>query len=381
MATVGDVSNSYFFIDSDWGNPHVLLAARSIQSSLNGLVFGQGGTGLNPPGDSGEFTFLSDSAAPTTYGLYNSILLPNMAGYSSLEIGSMAPSYPNTKAIVEHNTWFGGWNRGTHVGDVGFGALQVGEGGNGAAGSIVSFRSNILWNPQLAGFSSSFFKLSDLSATASPTLDYCAPAECDYNTGFGFTPTNTTTPQYTRQAKGYAARFSGAPGVHDVDADPMFVDWQRTVELFDSKYLGNRPTAWSSAATYVAGSFVQHSRTDVYWSLPVNYRYVNGGACAGTNPEPGFGTNWRDCWEWASLYRLREGVGIKMTFTDGALVIPGDSLCREGAKLGMIEATMCWIRAGHVVNNFAVWGKSHDGQDNGAVRASNLGHGLALGLP
>jgi hypothetical protein len=360
IGAYGDFNDTYIFADSDWGNPHVLAASSTITSSLRGVIFGQAGTAIGPPGptDSGELWFLTNPPSPAAYGLYNSIILPNMAGHSSLELGSMLGAYPNLRSITEHNTWFGGWNRNAAPGDFGFPAMQVGENGNGVAGSVISFRDNILWNPQLPNYSSSFFKLADVGFSATPVADYCAPANCDYNTGYGYTPTLANSPQYTNQGKGYAAKFSSTPGQHDVDVDPMFLDWQRSVELFDSKYLGNSPAAWNSTSTYSIGDFVQNSRADVYWSLPVNYRYVNAGACAGTNPEPGAGSHWRDCWEWASLFRIREGIRTQQLIDDQIIGVHGEDIITTLNK---------WIRAGYAPTNTALLGAAHDSFDIGAV--------------
>jgi hypothetical protein len=166
------------------------------------------------------------------------------------------------------------------------------------------------------------------------------------------------SPQYTNQGKGYAAKFSATPGQHDVDVDPMFLDWQRSVELFDSKYLGNNPATWNSGSTYAIGDFVQNSRADVYWNLPVNYRYVNAGACAGTNPEPGAGSHWRDCWEWASLFRIREGIRTQQLIDDQIIGAHGEDIITTLNK---------WIRAGYAPTNTALLGAAHDSFDIGAV--------------
>jgi hypothetical protein len=382
LGVYGDLSDSYIFADSDWGNPHVLNAAPTVTSSLKGVIFGQAGTALGPPGaiDSGELWFLTNPAVPATYGLYNSIVLPNMAGYSSLELGSMLPSNSNLRSITEHNTWFGGWSRGTAIGAYGFAAVQLGEGGNGVGNSVVSFRYNVLWNPQLPSYTSSFFKLADIGSSGTPTLDYCAPSDCDYNTGFGHTVSGAGTQHYANQGKGYVANFSAPPGQHDIDVDPMFLDWQRSAELFDSKYLGNVPAAWNSGSAYFVGDFVRNSRADIYWNLPVNYRYVNEGECAGTNPEPGAGVHWRDCWEFASLYRLRTAIQAGTKYRDMALSTDGDPGCAPGTALSPTMAVVCWIRRGYTTGNPSLW-SSHDGADPGAVHTSRIAHGLGLSLP
>ena len=138
----------------------------------------------------------------------------------------------------------------------------------------------------------------------------------------------------------------------------MFVDWQRTVELFDSKYLRNTPPKWSGKTQYKTGDMVQHSRPNIYWNLGVNYRYTNAGACQGRNPEPGEGANWRACWEWASLYRLREGLKTHQLFNDEAIGVNGEDI---------LKTMMKWIRAGYAPTNPALKNAAHDGADIGAV--------------
>ena len=232
-----------------------------------------------------------------------------------------------------------------------------------------SFRSNILWNPQLAvdstgspyNYQSSFFKVEDVSLSTNPAIDICSPGACDYNTGLGFTATDSAQGQYTNQQKGYAAKFSSAPGIHDVDTDPRFADYQRAMELFDSKYLGNNPAGWNAGATYNVGDFVQWRRQDVYWAVPVNYRYQNTGACSGANPEPGNGANWRDCWEWATLYRVSTAIAAGVTFNDFSIGASGDDI---------ILTIIKWIRAGYKPTNFQLSGAAHDGTDIGAVPLS-----------
>jgi hypothetical protein len=369
-SVLGDLRDNYIFVDSDGGNPKPIIMNSAIQSNLQAVIFGQAGNGMAGVNDSGELWYNYNPTNPgTQYGIYNSIVLPNMAGHGSLELGSITAAFLNLVAVAEHNTWFGGQAGITQQGVWGFPAIQLGEGGNGAAGMVGSFRSNIIWNPQLQvdstgaahDYRSSFFKLADLSNSPTPIVDYCTPANCDYNTGYGHTLTDTAKPQYTFQTKGYAARFSAPPGDHDVDVDPQFVDFQRTLELFDSKYLGYKPSTWSSSVTYKTGDFVSWSRPDVYWSLSVNYRYMNAGQCAGANPEPGAGLNWRDCWEWASLYHIREAIAVKKTVDDQPIGAHGDD---------MIMTLLSWIRAGYSPTNTSLAGAAHDGTDIGAVPVS-----------
>ena len=89
-------------------NPHVLMPSPHFVCNVNGVIWGHGGTARPPGGvDSGELFFGTNPVTPSEYSLTNTIMLPNAAGYSSLEIGAWG-IFPNMFARVEHNTWFGG---------------------------------------------------------------------------------------------------------------------------------------------------------------------------------------------------------------------------------------------------------------------------------
>ena len=359
----GDISNSYVFIDSDVGNPKPFQQLAAVSSNLDGVIVGQAGTsaGGSNGGDSGELWFNVNPSAATTYTVKNTIVLPNMNGYSSMEIGASTPAFPNVRVAIEHTTWFGGY-AGT-PGTVGFSAFDLSEAGNSVAGQITSFRSNIIWNPQRTGYTnySMFAKLVDINTAwnnPSPQTDICSPANCDYNTGWGHTVSYPTAAAYSHQGRGYIGKFSTMPGAHDVDVNPMFVDYQRALELFSSKYLAVPASTWSTSATYSAGDRVQWSRANIYWGLSVNYRYVNLSGCGSTNPEPGAGTNWRSCWEWDSLYQIRQAV-TSQSLRDDQLI---------GAhNVDFIETLLRWVRAGYSPTNTNLAGTAHDGADIGAV--------------
>ena len=369
MRVGGDMLDSYIFVDSDWGNNKPLGQNSNVAANLRGIVYGQGGTGHGPPqsNDSGELWFNYSAANPTQYGIYNSILLPNMSGFGSLEIGALTPAFTNMLAIAEHVTYFGGFSPGGPGGTDQFAAIDTEEGAPCCSGQLLSFRSNILWNPELQSdsqgnafdYRSSFFKLKDLTPSA-PQLDVCAPGNCDFNTGWNHTlvfPSGS----FTNQGKGYAGRFSAPPGAHDVDANPMFVDFQRSLELFDSKYLGHSYAAWTPGASYSVGSQVTWRRQDTYWALPVNFRYINSTGCNGANPEPAHGAGWRNCWEWSSLYSLRQAVAAGTTYDDQNIGASRDDV---------IITLLKWIRAGYSPTNSQLAGAAHDGTDIGAVPVS-----------
>lgn len=323
-----DLTGSYIFIDADGGNVKPIQNTPNFAVSLRNVINGMGGSGQG--GDSGELWWAGGSlpASPLTYGMFNTIMLPDATGHSYQEGGSPTNGAGNVLVQAEHNVWFGGYSPSGA-----FAFLDYGEGGNTPAGKLTSYRANIIWADSSTN---PFFKMYDIGFSGTPTADYCAPANCDYNGAFNFSTTCVLVgcAAYANQGRGYAAKFSSTPGIHDVNADPQFVDYQRTAELYPSKGLGFSRTAWSGGATYAAGDFVSVAQASVYWGLAVNYRYTNdsyeGTACSGANPKPGSGTNWRSCWEWEILYDLRAGVAAGST---------------------IIADMMTWVRAGWTATN------------------------------
>ena len=174
----GDIDYSYFFVDSDVGNPHVIGAGNN--STMTNSVFGQSGRALS---DSGEFF---EGQAVIALTLKTTILLPNAAGFSSLEMASIGPTTPNGYT-AEHNTWFGGFDLSSQ-----FSMGQLSEGTPATPGQLVSLRSNIMWNPELVGYPAHFLKVQDVSQSATPVQDICSPSGCDYNDGFNNDDVNTT---------------------------------------------------------------------------------------------------------------------------------------------------------------------------------------------
>ena len=125
-------------------------------------------------------------------------------------------------------------------------------------GSILSLTSNIFWNPHTSGTVVPWSKMAEIGNKASPTEDICAPASCDYNTGFGlgYHATEPGWTAYTGQAKGYVAKFSSPPGVHDVDVDPQFVDYNGPFRCSTRSTWGTRLQHGPSWASYSVGDIV-----------------------------------------------------------------------------------------------------------------------------
>ena len=351
------LADSVVLLDRDWVNPHVIFGTSRYPIDLDGLILSHAGTNN---GDSGEWVF----AMP---GIRRSIFLPNLYGYSSCEMTATGGGGPGKiKFVYEHNTWFGGHGKQWSTWP-GFSAFQYSETGNNSPGDVASFRSNILWNPQLPGREAAFVKMCDVHSLpkdqkAGPPVENVGdPKNLDYNVGWNCQKdADITFPNkahYRNWGKGYIGNWSRTPGEHDLDVDPEFVDYRRDVPLFATKCLGVKPTRGEWTATpgepYVVGDTVLHATT-ILWGLPVLYRYVG----TGENPEPGLGTPakgdanaWRKSWEWASLHEIREGVRTQRKFGDDDVI------------LHMVR----WIRAGYAPTNPKLKGAAHDGGDIGAV--------------
>jgi hypothetical protein len=344
----GDSRDNLFLIDdADTNNPHVLLLGAAGAETISGNILDHTGD-INT--DSGEFVLVNIPLAPgVTYTIKNNILLPNAAGHASTEIISVMQCCSNTgnKFDIDHNTYCGQQSPGLNQD-----AIHTAEGGANPGGQLNSFRSNLLW----ASTANSSYKLL---AQQNGNRDVCAPANCDYNDGWNL---KTDGGGFSNGGKGYADSFSGTPGVHDLSVNPMFVDPTRNTATFDSAYLGNTPGPWSGDATYKVGDIVSSADPTVYKGAAINYRYVNGSVCSNANPKPGLYTAVaRACWEWASLYRIRQAVAAQTLYDDQSIGAHG---------VDIITVLIQWIRSGFSPANPLLSLAGHDGQDIGAVPVS-----------
>ena len=349
------LADSVVFIDRDLNNPHVIFGTSRYATEIDGLILSHAGTCNS---DSGEWIFVKP-------GCRRCIFLPNIHGYASGEM--TATGGPGQAQYeFEHNTWFGGYGKQWSTWP-GFSAFQYSESGNNSPGVLKSFRSNLLWNPQLPGREAAFVKLCDVHSlpkdqkAGPPVEDVGDPKNIDYNAAWNCQKDSAidfpNKAHYRNWGKGYIGNWSRQPGEHDLDVDPEFVDYRRDVPLYATKCLGEKPTRGEWSATperaYAVGDTVLHA-TGIEWGLPVLYRYIG----VGVNPEPGLGTRekgdaneWRKSWEWASLHVLREGVRTQQKFNDG------------DAVMHLIK----WIRAGYAPTNPKLKGAAHDDGDIGAV--------------
>jgi hypothetical protein len=328
---------------------------------------GQTGTHLvmdspdNIASDSGEaIQIMSNPAAPTTMTFRNVVVLPSKTGHGTMEIGSVFAGTTNATLVQEHITWIGGV---PGIGS-GFGAQQA-EYGDAPAGAVASLKSNIM--AVLAGNAKASYKLASGNHNFS-TTDICAPANCDYNAGYNTAATDASCTGCTNQGRGYAGKWSVTPGAHDIldGQNPQFVDWTRSIALWDTNYLGNASgyPSWSSNGSYPAGDFVKNRNAGQWNGQWVGFRCINSAGCNGSagNSEPNVGTNWRTYWEFSSLYRIRAAIQGGIRYYDGAL---GCTVATGGCYPA--EALVRWVELGFRPQNPLYRGAGHDGTDIGAV--------------
>ncbi len=351
--------DSYVLIDrSGWIEPRVLSIVGREGNGLHGWIFGNGDSNA---GGWGVAVQAYHTGSPVNLYVRDSILLPAASGYGWGQFTSVGASTSGTRLHLEHNTWFGGSVEGT-----GSGMLQMNDGSPSLTGNVPSMRGNIIWNPHLEGYMPAGFMKASTGIHGSLHPDVCSA--CDYNLGWNHRETQPSCTNCENQGNGYAGRWSETPGTHDLNVNPQFSDWQRTVELFDSKYLGNSYTAWSPGGSYAYGDFTTSLDAAVYWGLPVNYRCIAPDGCTGA-PKPGVpGTEWRRWWEWASLYRLRENLGANYRVfpVDGAVAAAMPVTCTPEEN-NILCVMMAWVRQGYIPWHYRLYGASHDGRDTGSV--------------
>jgi hypothetical protein len=341
---MGDSRDNLWFLDEPVSNnPHGPATGAGSSQTMSGEILDHGGQII---AQVSAFFIIGGSKTPNKYAIKNSILLPNAAGNSSFWLASLLMGDGATHTVaVDHNT--------AMVSNVFSGVgVYTAHATNppNFAGQLTSFRNNILWNPAPRN------QTYKLMAYQHHNLDVCAPANCDYNDGFN---TATDGNGFKNAGRGYADNFSSTPGAHDLSVDPEFFDPSRNTATFDTAYLGNTQPAWNKAGKYNVGDMVSSADPAVYNNATVNYRYTNATGCSSADPKPGLPVVLsRACWEWASLYRIRQGIAKQTQFNDPAIGVQGGDI---------ISALVHWIRAGFSPTNQALAHAGNDGQFIGAV--------------
>jgi len=145
-------------------------------------------------------------------------------------------------------------------------------------------------------------------------------------------------------------------GVHDIVANPNFVDTTRNLATFDTAYLSNTAAdgTWTNGASYTVGQIVSTASSNFYNNATINFRCIaNHTATSGNSTlgQPGVASSWITSWEFASVYRLRASAP---TYSAGV---------RQATARDLYE----WVKAGWAPTNATLRNAGHDSVTIGAV--------------
>ena len=198
----GDSTDNYWLTDvpraQDY-NPHFVQALTWRGMTIDGDIFEYTGTD-----DNGDCISLANPPAAAALTIRRCIALPN-GGVSTSGTLFSALGGPNASVSAEHNTWFTGPE-----------GAAVGETYPGYPGMVRSFKSNLGWDDTPRGW-----LLYD-SGINDPVPDLVSAANADFNCGYNVRA-NYAGLEFT----------SGAPGEHDVNVNPEFVDPRRNLAAWD----------------------------------------------------------------------------------------------------------------------------------------------------
>jgi hypothetical protein len=370
--TAQGVQNCLWIGDHNETNPNMFQNGLKAQV-FDGMVYEY----TNNAGNGCSFILV---AAPTTagtvYEIKDSLCLPNAAGENSCSILSMDGSFGDGIVSVHNNT-------GTMMGR----CISIDETGDNNTGVLSLVANNIAYAALAREASDTFIVDAGHTSSGLSPVDNVSPANIQTNNLFGsYLEGYPARPWYANQANGYGAAFSSTPGLTDLHVDPKFKDSNRNMPLFDSKYLGHvAGSTWASHAstdTFTVGDIVSNDNPIYYNGAVINFRCIQPHVKYTTGSEPGgdFSSNWRDYWEFASLYYIRTNLtggaaGAGNTITDPSLGL---------SDADYISAALAWIRDGYAPTNPALKAAGYDGSDIGAVpvQASAIGMGnfLMMGM-
>jgi hypothetical protein len=423
IALMGDSRDNLWFLDEYLSyNPHGPQVTASSGQTLSGNIVDHAGQILNQVSAFMITNAGVGLAANSTYSLTNSILLPNAAGHSSFWLSAIFQMSGESGTVFSatHNTgMFDSVFDGVGLLTAHPGALP------NPAGQLSSYANNIFWNPTGANPAyklASGQLTANLNVCAPTNCDYNdgfnTLTDGGASTGFaggangyadnfsGGTPgvhDLAVDPMFVDPTRNTATFDSAYLG--------------NTAPAWDSSATYNAGDIVSSRDASVYATSINPT------GALINYRYVNKQGCSTTNPKPGVvpasagqvnvnGTSvtWvsgrtveielaglpfyvaavtcspncttltlpgggagsgtgiayvatvaQACWEWASLYRIRQGVAAQTLYDDQSIGAHG---------VDIITVLMQWIRAGFSPSNPALALAGKDGQDIGAVPVS-----------
>jgi len=277
------MNDSYLCYTTAADNPHFIVSTYSVSLTVTGCIFD--GPDLAPSTDGGDCILVPNSAGTVT--AKNCIVVPIKNGdYAGTAVGTLVTALggADVHIVAEHNT-FHAWTAGLS------GGLRVGETYNTAAGTVLSFKSNLAWD----GTAGRGCLLRNIFG-ATQIEDTTAPANADYNAGWNVKVNGT----YDEFANRYDAKFSESPGGNDIPVntqDPQFVDSARnfctwgtlhgtdgtvaaTVTWLHAQALDNYPSLIQELIGYVRAGFRPRNSAYIAGHDGLYIGAVNGGGSA-----------------------------------------------------------------------------------------------------
>lgn len=346
-APAGTTTDTYFFADSTSGNPHYVAMNIKDSATYDGYIFDSIDPSTTGAGDC-ILPSMTSFVSGKTLTVQNCIVLPNPLGGTS---GTLLTLYGNEYLAVtaNHNTVYMGGE-----------GIAIAETYAGTAGLLASCQSNIFWNAAVInGSLGGGRKIYNYQGSGTQTAVDDLVTLADYNCGHNYATDEIAGKNSidAYRAKGYFAYdapdpdpFASAPGAHDVDVDPGFVDSTRNLATFDTAATGLNNasgTAWSGdSVSYTVDNVVSAADATVWGGATVNYRcraaHTSASKATSTTGQPGFCASWNTNWELQSSFRLREDVT-------------------------RIATLIAWVRAGFAPTNSDLQNAGHDSVTIGAV--------------
>lgn len=206
----GPVTNCYVFADGTLNNWHGFSpegAMTAVSVAYDGIVFEGNGADAN-----GDCIILRDRAGLSDT-VSNCLVLPTDSGDALGTLvttaGGIGTGAYDGEVSITHNTCPAG-NQS---------ALSLSEQGDGIAGHVPVFKSNLTWNSgQNAGSSIGAFHVCD---TGNDQADRITPSGITHNCGYNL--------EAGSEGGGFDCNLSAAVGTGNISADPQFVDSTRNL--------------------------------------------------------------------------------------------------------------------------------------------------------
>ncbi|MDX2039308.1 MAG: Ig-like domain-containing protein [Isosphaeraceae bacterium] len=344
---VVNATNNYIFNDRDF-NPHPMSIGTPLDHTLTGNIFDM------VYGEVGDLIVGGPRGGPATITVAGNIVLPNAAGRSPGKM--VSPLQAGGTWVVEHNTVTSTSAEGPNASS---GAAAYGENYEGNPGMYASVRSNLIYSPVGKGSILSRHvqgrvsdplvdpSMGDYNGANSPVTEAINGVKEVYGPKGGYIDTSTNdrlVPMFTNTT---------GLGVHDVTAEPEFLDFTRNLATFDTAYLGRVAPDWQPNTSYAVGAIVSAESLGFYAGAEINFRAIaahTSNASSSLLGKPGEAASWRSFWEFASVDAIRRETSAY------------DPSTRRATPRDLIE----WVALGASPTNPAFQGAAHDGGDIGA---------------